>query len=92
MAIGGKKDRFACREGLPPGILNQGFTFTMVTPDREFYLSAETETERKQWMEALQALVNNPVNPQDYDKSNWGPLSLTKQGYLYSVFMVLLKE
>lgn len=70
VAIGGKKDRFACREGLPPGILNQGFTFTMVTPDREFYLSAETETERKQWMEALQALVNNPVNPQDYDKSN----------------------
>ncbi|PIK51618.1 hypothetical protein BSL78_11490 [Apostichopus japonicus] len=43
---------------------------TLVTPDREFYLSSETETERRQWMEALSALVNNPVNPQDYDKPN----------------------
>lgn len=68
--IGSKSDRFACREGVPPGTLDQGFSFTLATPDREYYLSAETETDREKWMKALLALVNNPVNPQDYDKPN----------------------
>lgn len=55
--IGSHDSGFAVRVGVPPGQKDQGFSFTLKTPDRRFYLSAETATERNEWVELLRNLI-----------------------------------
>ncbi|XP_071796888.1 arf-GAP with dual PH domain-containing protein 1-like [Asterias amurensis] len=44
---------YKCIDGVPPGKLEQGFAFTLKTPGRDFFFSAETKTERGDWMLAI---------------------------------------
>lgn len=43
--------------GVPPGQKDQGFSFTLKTPDRKFFFSAETAVERNEWVEILRDLI-----------------------------------
>ncbi|XP_070553179.1 arf-GAP with dual PH domain-containing protein 1-like [Ptychodera flava] len=58
--LGNKKDGYTTREGLPAGIHthNGGFSFTLATPGRDYYLSAETEESRVDWMDILNKTVD----------------------------------
>jgi len=51
------------REGVPPGVTEFGFVFTLKTPTRMFYLSAETAEERSSWLESLRAVIASPLSP-----------------------------
>lgn len=55
-------------EGLPPS--TQGYHWphgiTIVTPDRKFLFTCETEADRKEWVEAFQKVVDRPMLPQEY--------------------------
>ena len=42
----------------------QGFSFTLKTPERTFLMSAQSESERQQWMEAIAEVLNTPPTPQ----------------------------
>lgn len=51
------------REGVPPGVTEFGFVFTLKTPTRMFYLSAETAEERSSWLESLRVVIASPLSP-----------------------------
>ena len=51
--------------GVPPGARDQGFSFTLETPDRSYLLSAQSEDDRAQWMNVFQKVIDKPLTPQD---------------------------
>ena len=51
--------------GFGPGFREQGFGFIMHTPDRAYQFSAETELERRDWIEAIDRILRTPLVPQD---------------------------
>lgn len=51
--------------GVPQGARDQGFSFTLETPDRSYLLSAQSEDDRTQWMHVLQKVIDKPLTPQD---------------------------
>ncbi|XP_022093683.1 arf-GAP with dual PH domain-containing protein 1-like [Acanthaster planci] len=53
VVLGTNLSEYKCIEGVPPGKLEQGFSFTVRVPGRDFFFSAETGTERKNWMTAI---------------------------------------
>lgn len=55
--IGSQDNGYAVRVGVPPGQKDQGFSFTLKTPDRRFFLSADTAAERNEWVELLRNLI-----------------------------------
>ena len=61
--IGTKEMGFVVREGVPPRVLKFGFVFTLKTPTRMFYLSAETAEERSRWLAAIRAVIASPMSP-----------------------------
>ncbi|XP_077980725.1 arf-GAP with dual PH domain-containing protein 1-like isoform X2 [Glandiceps talaboti] len=65
--LGYKADGYTVREGLPAGItsMNGGYSFTLVTPNREYYLSAETADEQKSWMDVLKKTTDRVLYPQE---------------------------
>ncbi len=44
---------------------DQGFSFTLFTPERIFNLSAETSEERSEWLEEIQKVLDRPLTPKD---------------------------
>lgn len=57
---------FSVRVGPPdPNWRDQGFSFTLFTPERIFNLSADTSEERDEWMEVIQKVLERPLSPQD---------------------------
>ena len=63
--LGHKEKGFAVRDGLPPGMKEQGHCFTLRTPDRHFHFSAEADEDRQKWMEILKEVITQPLSPQD---------------------------
>lgn len=62
----GTKDRgFDLVEGIPSGTKDPGFGFTLRTPERRYHFSADSDQDRKDWMEALFFIINSPLSPQD---------------------------
>ena len=51
--------------GFGPGFREQGFGFIMHTPDRAYQFSADTELERRDWIEAIDRILRTPLVPQD---------------------------
>lgn len=45
--------------------IDQGFSFTLETPDRTYLLSAENGDDRTQWMNVIQKVIEKPLTPQD---------------------------
>lgn len=63
------------RTGVPPGAKDQGFSFTLETPERTFLLSAQTEDDRIQWINIIQRVLDKPMTPQDASGKNKSSLS-----------------
>lgn len=63
--LGHSLDGFGIRIGVSPGVKDQGFSFTLLTPDRSYNLSAETELDRDQWIQVLEQVIDRPLTPQD---------------------------
>lgn len=63
--LGHSSDGFAVRLGVPPGAKDQGFSFTLETPDRNFLLSAQSDDDRTQWINVIQKVLDKPLTPQD---------------------------
>ena len=61
--IGSRDTGYTVREGVPPGVTEFGFVFTLKTPTRMFYLSAETDEIRSRWLESLRAVIASPLSP-----------------------------
>lgn len=51
--------------GVPPGSRDQGFSFTLETPDRGYLLSAQSEDDRHHWINVFQKVIDKPLTPQD---------------------------
>ncbi|XP_028979584.1 arf-GAP with dual PH domain-containing protein 1 isoform X2 [Esox lucius] len=66
--IGSKENSYTVLPGLTPS--TQGYHWqygiTIVTPDRKFLFTCETEEEQRDWMAAFQGVVNRPMLPQEY--------------------------
>ncbi|XP_043673905.1 arf-GAP with dual PH domain-containing protein 1-like isoform X3 [Vespula pensylvanica] len=63
--LGHSSEGFAVKTGVPPGARNQGFSFTLETPDRSYLLSAQNDDDRTQWMNVIQKVIDKPLTPQD---------------------------
>lgn len=63
--LGHSSDGFAIKTGVPPGARDQGFSFTLETPDRTYLLSAQSDDDRSQWMNVIQKVIDKPLTPQD---------------------------
>jgi len=53
------------KTGVPPGARDQGFSFTLETPDRFYLLSAQSDDDRSQWINVIQKVIDKPLTPQD---------------------------
>ncbi|XP_053411260.1 arf-GAP with dual PH domain-containing protein 1 isoform X3 [Nycticebus coucang] len=66
--IGSKESGYTVLHGLPPS--TQGYHWphgiTIVTPDRKFLFTCETESEQQEWVAAFQKVVDRPMLPQEY--------------------------
>lgn len=66
--IGSKENSYTVLLGLPPSTQGNHWKFgiTIVTPDRKFLFTCETEEEQRDWMGVFQRVVNRPMLPQEY--------------------------
>uniref|UniRef100_A0A8C5YCV8 ArfGAP with dual PH domains 1 n=1 Tax=Microcebus murinus TaxID=30608 RepID=A0A8C5YCV8_MICMU len=66
--IGSKESGYKVLDGLPPS--TQGYHWphgiTIVTPDRKFLFTCETESDQREWVAAFQKVVDRPMLPQEY--------------------------
>lgn len=58
-------DGFSVRVGVMPGFKDQGFSFTLRTPERSYNLSAETENDRDHWIQVLEKVIDRPLTHHD---------------------------
>ncbi|XP_038639778.1 arf-GAP with dual PH domain-containing protein 1 [Scyliorhinus canicula] len=67
--IGSSDNKYLVKEGLPPGVQgnsNWQYGITIVTPDREFPFTCETESDRKEWMSVFNGVMNQQMSPQEF--------------------------
>lgn len=58
-------DGYSVRIGVPTGIRDHGFSFTLKTPDKMYILSAQSEHDRDDWIEVIERVIERPLTPQD---------------------------
>ncbi|CAL1267968.1 unnamed protein product [Larinioides sclopetarius] len=63
--LGYHADGFAVKKGVPPGMKEQGFGFTLRTRDRIFLFGVQKDDDRIEWMKVLQSVIERPLTPQD---------------------------
>ncbi|XP_014789162.1 arf-GAP with dual PH domain-containing protein 1 [Octopus bimaculoides] len=64
--IGHKDNCYSIVEGIPAdGRTAPGYGFTLHTPDRDFYLSADSKAEMEEWIHELTKVTLTPLTPQD---------------------------
>ncbi|XP_018618887.1 arf-GAP with dual PH domain-containing protein 1-like isoform X1 [Scleropages formosus] len=66
--IGSKENSYTVLPGLPPSTQGHRWPFgiTIVTPDRKFLFTCETEEEQMDWIAAFQRVINRLMLPQEY--------------------------
>lgn len=66
--IGSKESGYTVLEGLPPSTQGHHWPhgITIVTPDRKFLFTCETEADQREWIAAFQKVVDRPMLPQEY--------------------------
>uniref|UniRef100_A0A8D8W1J0 Arf-GAP with dual PH domain-containing protein 1 n=1 Tax=Cacopsylla melanoneura TaxID=428564 RepID=A0A8D8W1J0_9HEMI len=64
--LGHNSDGYTVRLGVPPGAKDQGFTFTLKTPQRWYTFSALSAPDRDQWIDEIQKVIDTPLTPQDH--------------------------
>lgn len=63
--LGNQLDGYSVRIGVPVGAKNQGYSFTLFTPERTYNLSCNSEQERDEWIHIIQKVLERPLTPQD---------------------------
>ena len=58
-------DGYSVRVGVAPGVKDQGFSFTLHTPDRAFHLSASCDEDRDEWIRVIDLVLERQLTPQD---------------------------
>lgn len=66
--IGSHENSYTVLPGLPANVQGTHWPFgiTIVTPDRKFLFTCETEEDQKSWMAAFQIVINRPMLPHEY--------------------------
>lgn len=67
--VGSRENGYSVQKGLPSG--TQGnfswhYGLTIVTPDREYLFTCETETDQLDWIAAFTSIINQAMTPQEY--------------------------
>lgn len=67
--VGSGENGYSVQKGLPSG--TQGnfswhYGITIVTPDREYLFTCETESDQLEWIRAFTSVVNQAMTPQEY--------------------------
>jgi len=63
--LGHRDDGYSVTCGAPKNCKDQGFPFSLRTPERTYVLSAPSADERQQWLGALGSVLATPLRPQD---------------------------
>lgn len=64
--LGNQLDGYSVRIGVSAtSAKNQGYPFTLFTPERIYNLSCATEQERDEWIRTIQHVLERPLTPQD---------------------------
>lgn len=63
--LGHQLENYSVRVGAPMGAKDQGYSFTLFTPERVYNLSANSEQDRDDWMNLIQNVLERPLTPQD---------------------------
>ncbi|XP_071552451.1 arf-GAP with dual PH domain-containing protein 1-like isoform X2 [Panulirus ornatus] len=63
--LGYKDDNYSIKEGVPRGCKDQDFSFSLITPERTYVMSAPTSDERSRWMQAINTVLERTLRPQD---------------------------
>lgn len=90
--IGSRENSYTALSGLPPNIPGYHWQFgiTIVTPDRKFLFTCETEEDQKDWIAALQTVINRPMLPQEYAGKLNTQLSQFITQLFYSQFLIYI--
>ncbi|KAM9170439.1 arf-GAP with dual PH domain-containing protein 1-like [Pangshura tecta] len=67
--VGSREHGYSVKKGLPVGAQG-GFSWqyglTIVTPDREYLFTCETERDQQDWIAAFSRVIEQPMTPQEY--------------------------
>lgn len=63
--LGHNLEGYSIRIGAQMGAKDQGFSFTLSTPERTYNLSAANECDRDEWIGLIQRVLERPLTPQD---------------------------
>lgn len=63
--LGHNLDGYSIRVGAQAGAKDQGFSFTLFTPERTYNLSSTSEEDRDEWIALVQKVLERPLTPQD---------------------------
>ncbi|XP_042203677.1 arf-GAP with dual PH domain-containing protein 1-like isoform X3 [Homarus americanus] len=63
--LGYKDDNYSIKEGVPRGCKDHDFSFSLITPERTYVMSAPTSDERSRWMNAISTVMERSLRPQD---------------------------
>lgn len=63
--LGHNLEGYSIRIGAQIGAKDQGFSFTLSTPERTYNLSATSEHDRDEWIALVQKVLERPLTPQD---------------------------
>jgi len=67
--VGSRENGYSVQKGLPSG--TQGnfswpYGITIVTPDREYLFTCETEADQLDWVTAFTSIIDQAMTPQEY--------------------------
>lgn len=63
--LGHMLDGYSVRVGVAPGTRDQGFSFTLRTPERTYNLSATSDDDRDEWIQAIDSVLERPLTLQE---------------------------
>jgi len=63
--LGHMLDGYSVRVGVAPGTRDQGFSFTLRTPERSYNLSATSDDDRDEWIQAIDSVLERTLTPQE---------------------------
>lgn len=58
-------DGYSVRCGVAEDFRDEGFSFSLFTPERIYTLSASTSTERDEWMCVIEKVIEKTLTPTD---------------------------
>uniref|UniRef100_A0A8C3T4G5 ArfGAP with dual PH domains 1 n=1 Tax=Chelydra serpentina TaxID=8475 RepID=A0A8C3T4G5_CHESE len=67
--MGSREHGYSVTQGLPAGAqgsFSWQYGLTIVTPDREYLFTCETESDQQDWIAAFSQVIEQPMTPQEY--------------------------